>query len=708
MNLVKCALVASFIFSSCLATAKQDLLSMPMTVDLKDPEYKDGTITTHQGGLIRGKGIRLQATHISYIKKERQGKFIHKVVAKGDLMLDYYGQIFVGEELEYDFESQSGHLIKGKTSVDIWYISGEKISFFSDHSFEVLGASITTSDSAENIEWEMRAERIHLSQDQYLSTKRIVFKVGKFPVFMLPNFKSNLKYFKDHPVRYSVDWETGQGPRISMRYRVYSWKNFNVYLRGDYRYARGPGGALEMDYKSDSKRTTFQSKNYVANDTFYNDDNPNKKMKRFRLQGIYKTKSPSGNADLELIYDRISDKNMQSDFKSDDFELNTMKQTRLLARYFDKNYIAGFNVEPRINSFQGFKQELPTIKMNLRPLKLGKSPIIMENKFNLAYLDYVYSDDIKRVPPSVSRALRDFDAVRGETKQELYLPLSFWGIHFTPRGGFNGIVYSDNPQNHSVNQAVFTYGADLQTRFSRQYKKIKHVVIPYANYRGISKPSQTTENVYIFDIQDGFHRLNQIEIGAKNLFYVRNLSGPFSPNFVFNPYAFAFLADKTFHTLIPKAGINFGWYFPTFDITCHGRWNFNNQVLDIGNVIFNYTFNANFAFCLEYRHRSRFDWRKDRHDDFIVDVARSIPNLLDSPLSDGRNTLLARAEIKIAPKWFCRIQAHSGWGRRHQPNYSEAKIDIFTMLSSAWRLRLSYMHTTRADQVGIGLDLINK
>jgi hypothetical protein len=31
------------------------------------------------------------------------------------------------------------------------------------------------------------------------------------------------------------------------------------------------------------------------------------------------------------------------------------------------------------------------------------------------------------------------------------------------------------------------------------------------------------------------------------------------------------------------------------------------------------------------RHRSRFDWRKSDHDNFILDVSRSIHELVQSP-----------------------------------------------------------------------------
>ena len=706
MNRLQSVTVSAIALSCIFAHAKEKLFETPYTVDLKNPTYKEGVIQTETGGLVQKEGFRLQAEKISYKKQLDSPNECHQLIASGKLMLDFEGQVFIGDSLEYDFLTGTGVLINAKTSVDQWYIEGKKITFFPDKSFEVLGASITTSNERGENLWEMTAEKIHLSQDKYLSTKRIQFKFLKIPLLMLPNFKSNLKSFKSKAVEYKLDWETGQGPRLSMRYRVFSQKNFNVYLRGDYRYARGPGGALEIDYKSDDKRTMFQSKNYVANDTFYNDDNPNKKRKRFRLQGVYQTKSQSEKAEMLLMYDRISDKNMHTDFKPDDFELSTFRQTKLLARLKEQRYIAGLNVEPRINSFQGFKQELPSFQLNVKPLKLGRAPLFFENKFHLAYLDYVYSDDIKRVPKEVANALRDFDSVRAETSQELSAPLQAYGVHFTPKAGFKGILYSDNPQNESVFQSAFTYGACIQMSLVKQYQEFKHKLTPYIDYKGMTSPLKSSDEVYIFDINDGFHQINQCEIGIKNQFFHGKFSSPFQPNLSFNPYAYAFIHDSTFHSFIPKAGLRLGFSYPSLDIECHGRWNFNNQVLDIGNILFKYTFNASLAFSVEYRHRSRYDWRKDRHDDFLLDVARGIPSLLDSPLSDGRNNLFIRGEVSLSPKWWATVQSHFGWGRRNQPGYSEAKVDLYTWLSSAWRLRLSYMHTTRADQFGLGLDLV--
>lgn len=691
------------LLSSSFALSLEDFKKIPFTIHLQEPEYKEGIIFTDKGGILEADGFRLQAEEITYTKKTEDKGIVHTVHAKGSLLLDYEGQIFVGDELFYDFETKSGTLLNGKTAIDVFFISGEKVSFYADKSFSVENASVTTSADASDIVFAMTAEKVHLTHEEYLSTKNIKFKFLNFPVFWIPSFKTDLKHFGDSPIRYSVTWDTGQGPKFSMRYRVYSFNNFNIFLRADYLYARGPGGALELDYKSEDKRTIFQSKNYIANDTFYNDDNPNKKMKRFRLQGIYKTHSKDNKAEVELVYDRISDKNMPGDFKSDNFELNTAKQNRFLTRYFSDYYLAGFNVEPRINSFQGFKQELPSLKIAARPLKLGPTPLILENRLQIEYLDYVYSNEIQNVPKSVALALRDFHSVRAETNQELYLPLHFGPLHFTPKAGFIGILYNNNPEDRSAGQAVFTYGGKLQTSSFKNYPSFKHVINPYATYTGYSKPTQDSEHVYIFDINDGYHRLNLLEIGMQNDFYK---IPSFSSHLTITPYLLAFFGDQTFHTLIPKAGIHFSYDNSICKVEGHGRWNFNNDVLDIGNVSFDYTVNANIALALEFRHRSKYDFRKDDHDSFILDVTRSISSLVHSPLSDGRNTFLARAEIKIAPKWTCNIQGHIGWGRKNQPGYTEAKVDIFTMISSAWRLRLTYMHTTRADEVSFGLDLM--
>ena len=51
-------------------------------VDLKDPEYQGGVMSTHVGGIITSETLRIQARHIIYTNKINKGEKIHQVIAE--------------------------------------------------------------------------------------------------------------------------------------------------------------------------------------------------------------------------------------------------------------------------------------------------------------------------------------------------------------------------------------------------------------------------------------------------------------------------------------------------------------------------------------------------------------------------------------------------------------------------------------------------
>jgi hypothetical protein len=666
----------------------------PLSVHLNNPEYSDGVIQTEEGGVVKAEGIRIQALSIHYVKKEDS----RHVVAEGDLSLEYGGRIFVGSRLEYDFIACKGTLYGGITEIDGWFLGGEKITLMPDKSFYIYDAYVTTSTDKER-EWDIYGSRIKVEENGKIESRGAQIRFMKMPIFWIPGFHANLHNLPDHPVRYSVNWDKGQGPQFSMKYKLYSWERASITGRFDYRWKRGPGGALGCKYISEDHLTKLQSDNYYAYDTFYNDNNPNKRRKRFRLQGKYNTESPSGNTSLNLAYDRISDKNMPSDFHMDNFELNNARQTQATLSHHQDYYLAEVNVRPRINNFQGFKQEIPAITFNPLPINLPKTGMLMENRLRLSYLDYVYSNDIKGMIP-------DFSAFRGEYTNKLYRSFQSGPAIFTPFVGFTGIYYSDSPIDRSISQAIFEYGAHLQSNLSRDYDTFSHTLIPYAEYTGLSGPTHPEDEYYIFGIQDGFHRLNNLRLGARNDIYL-NTANPFTPTFTSDLYLLGFFGDTTFAKTFPKLNLNFTYNLQNLAIKSRLGWNTENKVFDFANIGLEWTLNSDYAFSAELLHRSRFYWRKDDYNNFILDVTRTVTELLDSPLSDGRNTLLVKAQFKIAPQWFARIQTHSGWGRgAREKGYTEAKVDLYTMITSSWRMRLSYMHTVRDDQVSVSFNLV--
>jgi hypothetical protein len=672
-----------------------------LVIDLKNPVFSHGVITTHEGGVISGPGIRIQGRTIEYTNKIDNGIRIQKIVAEGDLMMEYSNRSFVGDRLEYDFISKTGVLYRGKTFVDIWFLGGDKIELKEDGSFFISNAFITTCESQENT-WEINAQTVKITEEKLLSAKNIRFRFFKVPLFWLPAFKSNLKAFTDSPIRYKVIWDKGLGPRITMRYRVYSWRDLNLFFRLDYRLSRGFGGAFESEYYSPDKETTFVTRSYGAHDKIFPDE---RGPRRYRLQGLFHTQTKDERTQVHLTWDKLSDTRMVNDFRSDDFEINTEKRTRFLVTHQLDSAFFNLSVQARANRFDSIDQELPRCSVGLRPFQLGNSGIISNNYVSTSYLDYVYANDLRN--QFHLRGLKSSTrSARIETRNDLYRPFHLGQFTLTPRIGAIGIFYSNNPARHSIGQGIFSYGFTGQTRLIRQYTKWRHVMEPYIEFQGLTSPTAALSHHYYFDIQDGYDQLNQFKIGWKNTFSSSKHS-LFLPMISADLYTIAFLGNRAFAQSLPKSYLSLGWNRPSYAIRGGVAWNNEEHLWDYANVATDITVNADIAFGLEFRHRSKYDWRKADHTNFIVDVARPIPELLASPMSDGRDTLLTRFFVRLAPKWTCQIQSRHGWGRKHEPRYNAGKIDLCTMLSCSWRLRLSYERLPNDNRFSTSVSMVN-
>jgi hypothetical protein len=664
-------------------TATDPIANEEFTVNLKNPVFSHGVITTDQGGIISAKGIRIQAQKIEYTNRVENGVPVQKIVAEGDLMMEYGDRAFVGRRLEYNFVTKTGTLWDGKTYVDLWFLGGEKIQLTDDGSYYIYSAYITTCESQDNT-WDLHAKAVKITKEHLLSAKNIRFRFVKMPIFWIPNFKSNLKFFKDPPVRYKLIWDKGLGPRVTMRYRVFSWEHFNLYFRLDYRIKRGFGGAVESDYQTQDKRTIFRTRSYGAHDKSWPDEHTNK---RYRFQGHYQTQTKNEKTFVHLTYDKLSDEKMPGDFRSDDFEVNTQKRTRLLVSHHENRVLTSLSFQPRINRFQSLNQELPYVTANVRPFGIGKSGIIVENFFNAGYLDYVFATDL-------SRFLSSTHAGRIETKNTIYRPIPIRHFTVTPNIGFIGIYYTNNPQHRQIGQALLSYGCEANTRLYRPFGHLKHMIEPYLNFQGLSNPTAKLNRHYIFNIDDGYNRLNLLRIGVRNVLFSSKQSS-FLPPFVADIYTYGLFDDHTYARAFPKFYTSLGWNRPSFAIYGGVAWNQEEKLWDYSNLRAAVTISENLAFSAEFRHRSSFDWRKADHENFILDVSRRISTLLDSPLSDRRNTLLARLYARLAPGLTCQLQSHHGWGRKTEPRYNEYKIEFYKMITCSWQLKFAYQYSRR-------------
>jgi hypothetical protein len=678
--------------------------SEELKVSVQDPIYKDGVLSSQNGGVISSSKLRVQAKNLEL--REINGEKV--LTAEDDLFLVYGKKSFVGGKFEYNFSTKQGTLDKGVCSTEGVFVDGDKIFFNADGTVKIEKAYLTTSDN-KNTSFMLKAKDVSLDEEYKMKAKEITLSAFDTPLMYLPAYtrKVNKKFIEESSLTYKTMWEKGQGPLFVARYKAYDANGLKVHVRGELRSAvkgnnyfipRGAGSSLEIDYNEPEKKLfKIASRNFYSYDTFYNDNNPNKSRSRYRLQGSFSGLSENKKIETFGRWDALSDRNMRSDFPTQLFQLQTLERTEgyIKARY-DSAFTSVY-VRPRINTFQGFKQELPTFKAALIPFTFESTGIIFENTFKAAYLDYTYADSLKGAVP-------DFGSGRIETTQNLSRPFNLGIFNMSPELGFKGIFYS-NTKNESGNlQTLFNYNFKSHASFEKSFNLFAHEAKPYLEFRGLTTPSLNSKDVYIFSVQDGFSHLNELKLGFKNSFFTPSSSSPL-PGFTADLFTYSFLNSQTLKAPVSKAYLDMFMNFNKASLQTSYAWNFEKNVIDHINHALSLTFNEYFAATLELRHRGKYEWKKDNFYNFMLDAARPIDQLENSPLSDERTTFLARWQLQLSPLSMLQVQNQIGW-RPNQPFYHESKVDFLTTITNTWKLKVSYMRTVRTNQYSFELNLI--
>ncbi|HSX10142.1 MAG TPA: hypothetical protein VLF94_00275 [Chlamydiales bacterium] len=669
-----------FLFAAAIGVAED------VKVDLRNPVFKNGILYTNQGGVIKSEDIRIQAKTIQYFHRMEDGKMVQKIEAEGNLLIQYKGRVFVGSELEFDFTNKTGMVYDGKTFSSMWYVGGDQIQLNANGNYKVTNAFITTCENKES-SWDLHARRINVIKDQLFQAKKVRLRLFQLPVLWLPSFRLNLKKFKEPIFRYYINWH--KGPKLGFRYQLYSWRDFALFGRLEYRWATGWGGAIETEYFPEDKLTTFVTRNYLGTDRLFNAPDVER---RYRVQGAYRSESQSGKTHTTLTWDKYNDVRMPGDFKTDDFDVNTAQKTILYIHHLEDDIITYLKVRPRVNPFESIKQDLPTFYAMPRPIEIFNSGVISTNYIRASYLNFQYSDQL-------TVTLQNFHSPRVELFEKLHRPIHLGPVTVTPDLGGRAIFYGTSPSHHSKCLALLTYGARANLYGQRQWGRYKHVIEPYCEYKALTRPTADPDDHYIFSIQDGYQKLQQIEVGVHTLLF-SNRRPCKEASFTADLFANAFFSDPVIPQVVPRLYLFLGWKLPSVHLSWNNCYNFRNHVQDFSNAHLKWTINENIALTLEGRYRSKYDWRKADHENFILDVTREQDELLESPLSDRRITILTNLFIRLTPFWEFQFESHHGLYRLyknhiHEEPFSEFKVHLYTWISQSWKLHLYYGYTVK-------------
>lgn len=656
----------------------EDFIEQGVYIDLKDPEFSDGILKSDQGGVISAPNVRIQGTCISY-QKTSEGTLI---TAEGELLVQFFNWAFTGERLIFNLNTNTGTIEEGRCSIEPWFLGGKIIRLEPDGSYTLFDGYITTSQT-ECHEWEILIDKARLDQCRDLACKDVTFKIMRVPMLWIPKFKINLDTIFDSPIKYTVRFGGQEGAKLGVAYEIFSWKRLKTFLRLDWRLNRGLGGGIETDWSTKDRRHSFQSISYIANDNSIS--NPHEKT-RYRLKGVYLGDLPDDKTSIKISYDKLSDKDMAEDYYDESFKIDEPGRTELYIHHEEPDWVSNFLTRVQINDFQSLKQELPTFSSAMRPFNLFQTGILSNYSFKLSYLDYDYASSLQNVS--------DYHSTRYELNQEFLRPIPLASLGtLTPSAALNAIYYGDSPSGTPKELLSGIFGLNWNLQMWRRFENVKHVLTPYLDYTYITFPSTDPSRHYIFDIDDGWYRLNTLKFGVQNALYFKNSEQCIKKALDLDIYSYAFFDTETIPDPVPRLYMKAATRL--FENVNHFYTlvlNLERSQIDSFNWRVEWTVSSDLAFATEWRTRGPASWRKVDSENFILESYRTNEELLHSSLSDERDTLLYHIYYRFSDNLALELQSRTGWRRKHEPSYNEYQIDLHTSLGSFWNLKISYQH----------------
>lgn len=646
-------------------------------IQLQEAVYGDGTMKTEKGGIIKAKDLFLQAQVIEYIRTGEGDSFVHKVIAHDKLFVTYKEHSYRGDKAELDLTTGTLTIWNGCTQSGLYFVGGKVIVVHPDGEAAITDAYVTTSEN-ERSDWTITASSAAVSKNSHIQANNATFYFVHLPLFWVPSFSSDLLHADGGPFRYRVRWGGSEGARIGISY-LFNTGPCKQRALLDYSMKNGFGTGLLSSYRGHGSDAKFDALNYIAQG-----ENKSWDSMRYRFEGYYQNYFANPNLRFTLMYDKLSDKKMKTDYA--DHAVSDVRAGLTEATLWreEANWKANLNTRVKINDFQTVKQELPLLSFNQRPVPLGSSPIVLDSRFSGGYLNYRYA----RNTPYV----HNFESSRVELGQKLYTTALLSPIAITPTIGYRLIQYSNSPQHRARLQAIGEIGVGAKTRFISNSRVGQQILEPYVQELSLTRPPVQPDRAYIFDIEDGWTQMNMVRYGFRHSWYLPS-SGAFTPKIISDLYARSFFASGH----LPKDPYKV-WLASTWDATSKvsfkldTAWDVKRHLVDHFNIAMRQTLSRTLAIVLEWRQRSAYAWRKVDLENFIVDAVRSPQRLRHSEMSDKRKTFLCSFCWSPSPAVDLDFTSYYGFRQVYPRRYVNYEINLTSLIRGALRVTLTYYH----------------
>jgi lipopolysaccharide assembly outer membrane protein LptD (OstA) len=499
-------------------------------VRAQQPKDKPEWFIEAPGGVIDPKTGAMTATNYVRVKyadsvltaqRATLNQETGEVEAEGNVRLQHYGQLWIGEKLRYNFKTGKMVGEDFRTGQPPLFAKGDVVVGDKPAGVYVAVNGLLTGDDRPGPEFSMRAKTLIIVPGEYVEAKHAVFYIGEVPVFYLPVYRRSLKVLGPR-FELTPGYRSQFGPFLESSYNWYWNERLYGSLHLDGRAKRGVGVGPDLHWRL-PRFGEGTAKYYYARD-----EEPGLDVNEMPIDDdrhrlwLFHQATPRTNLTVKGMLRYQSDVFVVRDFFESEYRKNVQPNSYLEADQLWSNYSLELFTQPQVNDFYDTVERLPEVRLRGLRQQIAGSPFYYEADSSFGYYRRSFADGSTNLP---------FSAFRGDTFHQVDLPRTFFGwLNVTPRAGGRLTHYTEAHDpgafTDEEDRAVFNTGAEVSLKASRvwpgvrspfwQVDGLRHIVQPSVNYVFVPHPTTPPRQLPQFDYELPSTRLLPIEFPDYN------------------------------------------------------------------------------------------------------------------------------------------------------------------------------------------------
>lgn len=438
-----------------------------------------------------------------------------EAVASGNVHIQQGDQLWVGEQIRYNFKTQQMQSEQFRTGKAPIFAAGKELQgTLSNQTYNARHVFVT-SDDVSDPAIRVRSSRIKIIPGRYVEMWNALVFIEKVPVFYFPYYRRNLGE-RANNLNLLPGYRSKYGPYLLTTYTWFANEAIDGRIHLDYRERRGLGVGPDFNLHM-NRWGELAVKYYYLHDKDSNDGTnglPNFGSVPENRQRVYLNyqATPFTNLNVKALVNYQSDPFVLHDYFEGEYRDNPQPNTFIEVNKYWRNWSLDAEAMPRINSFFNQVERLPDVKLTGFRQVVWNTPIYYESESSVGYYRQFLANTNGTYPNP--KGTYGDSAARADTFHQLLLPWTLFNwLNLTPHAGGRFTYYSRQSalsgSNEETYRTVFNTGIGASFKASQlwtgaksslfEIDGLRHIIEPSVNYVFVPRPSTPPSELPQFD-----------------------------------------------------------------------------------------------------------------------------------------------------------------------------------------------------------------